>query len=121
MSAKAWASFSSSSSTILAAFTFKTTVSMTEMSSSRETARLTKRFKARLSESETSGGLEGWVVSLRGRDNDSPLWPEDSLLVLLESIRTGGAVSSARPFSSKIVFGVGAGGQGSLDCLSHSR
>jgi len=64
MSAKDCASSPLSSATILAAFTFETMVSMTEGSSSWGTARLIKRFKAPLWESEMSGGSEGGLYLL---------------------------------------------------------
>ena len=121
MSAKVCASFPLSSSTILAAFTFETISPMTERSSSWGTGWLTKRFKARLSGSEMSGDSERWFVSSRGRGNSGPIWPNDSPAIPPESMSTGGAAASMRPFSSRNESGVDAGGLGSLECLSHSR
>jgi len=82
------------------------------------TARLTKRFKACLSESEMSGGSEGWFVSLEGRGGGLPLWPSNSSPIPPESVST---VAPIRPeFSSRKETGVGARGRDSLDCLLYS-
>jgi len=120
MSAKVCASFPSSSVAILAAFTFETIVTMTDRSSSWGTAGLTRRFKARLLESEMSDGSETWLLPPRGGGDGGTLWHGGSPVTPPESISTGGATSSTRPFSSRKESGVGVRGRGSLGCLSYS-
>jgi len=98
-----------------AAFTFDKTVSITEESSSCDTARLTKRCKARLSEPETRGGSEGRFVSSGNRGKGRPLSFMVRLRTSPESISAGKAACSTRP---RLPFGAGTGRRGSLDCLS---
>ena len=106
---------------MLAAFRFETIVSITEGSSSRGTARLTKRFKASPPESEMRGARsEGRFVSSGAGGGGRPLSSNESLSIPPESTNADGATSSTKSgFSSE--FGVGAGGRYSLDRLSNSR